>query len=132
MSEISERIVQVIDYLGSNPNSFAKELGYKRSQALYDIIKGKANPSSDFFKKLITSEITEMISVKWLISGIGKMLDTDQDTAIISDNSVEYKFCRSGFCQECILRERLIESMEKTIATMEGRINELTDKKHNK
>lgn len=76
---ISERITQVIDYLGVNPNVFAKKLGYGRSQALYDIINSKSKPSFDFFDKFCNSEYSEMINLNWLVTGKGEMENNPTD-----------------------------------------------------
>jgi phage repressor protein C with HTH and peptisase S24 domain len=73
-TEVSERLLQVIDFLGSNPNDFAKRLGYERSQAIYDMLKGKSKPSFDFFEKLLSSEYSELLDLEWLVTGKGEML----------------------------------------------------------
>lgn len=73
-TEISERLKQLIDYYNLTANKFAKELGYERSQALYDMINGKAKPSFDFFERLMNSEFSAQIDLKWLLTGKGEML----------------------------------------------------------
>ncbi len=64
----------MIDSLGFNPNSFAKLLGYNRSQVIYDILNGKALPSSDFFIRLKSTEYSDKISIDWILTGKGEML----------------------------------------------------------
>lgn len=78
-SEISERIALVLSTLSLSPNSFAKKLGYDRSQTIYDIINGKSAPSYDFFKRFQTSEYSEVIQIDWLLTGRGKMLISDEE-----------------------------------------------------
>lgn len=73
-TEISERLKQLIDYYNLTANKFAKELGYERSQALYDMINGKAKPSFDFFERLMNSEFSAQIDFEWLLTGKGEML----------------------------------------------------------
>jgi phage repressor protein C with HTH and peptisase S24 domain len=76
---ISERLIQLIEYLGVNPNDFAKKLGYTRSQAVYDMIGGKSKPSFDFFDKLLNSEYSEKANLEWIISGRGDMVKENID-----------------------------------------------------
>ena len=73
-TDISERIEQLIKYLGLSPNSFAKKLNYKRSQAVYDMIHGKAKPSFDFFKRLLDSEYSELINLEYMFTGKGNIV----------------------------------------------------------
>lgn len=94
-TDISARITQFIDFMNSNPNDFAKKLGYKRSQTIYDIINNKVNPSFDFFNRLYSTEYSEIINSKWLLTGKGKMLKSDsnskeeiEDNAILDKNIV--------------------------------------------
>lgn len=70
-SEISARVAEMINLLDETPNSFAKALGYTRSQTIYDIISGKSAPSYDFFNKFAISEYSETINLRWLITGLG-------------------------------------------------------------
>ena len=91
-TEISERISQVLKFHGVSKNKFAEELGYDRSQSIYDITKGKSNPSFDFFSKLFGSEYSEKINPVWLFTGNGEMLvrrsnndlsDQDEASAVL-------------------------------------------------
>jgi predicted transcriptional regulator len=77
-TNISERILSLLDYLNITRNVFAKKLGYTRSQVIYDIINGKSKPSFDFFDKLFHSEYSELIDSIWLITGKGNMLNKNK------------------------------------------------------
>lgn len=70
---ISERLTQMVDYLGITANDFAKKLGYNRSQAIYDMLSGKAKPSFDFFEKLLNSEYSATFNIEWVFTGLGNM-----------------------------------------------------------
>ena len=73
-TEISERISQIIDYVGVTRNEFAKTLAYSRSQSVYDILNNKSKPSYDFFNRFFNSEYSELINSIWLMTGKGHML----------------------------------------------------------
>lgn len=74
ITEISERVAQLIEYWGVNKNDFAKKLGYKRAQTVYDIVNGKAKPSFDFFNRLYNTEYSENINPFWIFTGKGEMI----------------------------------------------------------
>lgn len=76
-TEISERIRLLIKELSENPNSFAKKLGYDRTQAVYDMLNGKAKPSFDFFERILNSEYSESINLSWIINGKGSLFNTN-------------------------------------------------------
>lgn len=78
--EISERVSLIIQRLSPNPNSFATDLGYAKSQTIYDIINGKSAPSYDFFRRFMLSEYSGIVSINWLLTGRGKMIiDSEAD-----------------------------------------------------
>ncbi len=74
ITEISERISEMLSFLGETKNAFATKLGYKRAQTIYDITDGKSAPSYDFFRKFQISEYSDVINVDWLITGRTPML----------------------------------------------------------
>lgn len=84
-TDVSERIDEMIKYLGVNRNSFAKSLGYDRSQAIYDIINGKSKPSFDFFDRFLNTEYSEYINIEWLIVGRGGMVKSQKNIAFHSE-----------------------------------------------
>lgn len=88
-TDISERILQVIDFVKSNPNDFAKKLSYKRSQTIYDILNKKAKPSYDFFLRFCDTEYSATINVEWLINGKGEMLKNLPNKDIVAPAQIE-------------------------------------------
>jgi hypothetical protein len=86
---ISERFLQIVDFLNVSTNDFAKKLGYSRSQAIYDVINGKSKPSFDFFEKLYNSEYSEKFNLKWLITGEGKMLNDYNSFGAVNDIQIK-------------------------------------------
>lgn len=87
-TEISERISKLLDFLGVNANEFAKKLGYDRSQTVYDVLNGKSAPSFDFFNRLLISEYSVKINVRWLLTGKGDIKPGNQDTSEIGRSEV--------------------------------------------
>jgi SOS-response transcriptional repressor LexA len=77
-ADISEIIRKLVENTGNNINSFAKKLGYERSQAIYDIINGKAKPSLDFLDRLKRSEYSD-ISIDELFWGDIKQTNLSED-----------------------------------------------------
>lgn len=90
-TSISERLMQVIEIVGSNPNDFAKNLGYARSQNVYDMLSGKSKPSFDFFEKFLNSEYSVKINLEWLIAGLGVMTKDGADVRKVSEAASVYK-----------------------------------------
>lgn len=89
-TEISERILQIIEFVKSNPNEFAKKLGYNRGQTIYDVLNKKAKPSYDFFYRLFSSEYSEIINLSWVITGDGEMLKDANAIPKCSEPPIHY------------------------------------------
>ena len=77
-AEISARMAKILQYTGDTRNSFAVKLGYERAQTVYDIMNMKSAPSFDFFNRFSISEYSDIIDIRWLLSGEGSMLREDQ------------------------------------------------------
>jgi len=86
--EISERILQMIDFLKVSKYEFSKKLNYSRPQSVYNIIDGRSNPSYDFFLKLKESEYGELFNIDWLITGNGEMVNLVDYKTIEQDRIV--------------------------------------------
>lgn len=86
-TEISGRITELIDFIGVSKNDFAKHLGYSRSQTIYDIVKGKAKPSFDFFQKLLNSEYSEKFNLEYIITGRGSLTTKNDNNHLPVKNS---------------------------------------------
>lgn len=117
-TDISERISNIIDYLGVNPNSFSKKLDYDRSQTIYDIINCKSAPSFDFFKRFMLSEYSENISIDWLLTGRGYMEYQKLDPVMAS------KLDHAN-CPICVSKDKLIERLEHQLERNEKEIDRL-------
>ncbi|WP_235158557.1 helix-turn-helix transcriptional regulator [Dyadobacter sp. CY351] len=109
-SEISDRIRQVIDYLGVTVKEFSENLGFNRPQSIYDYLNGRVKPSFDFFSNFQNSAYSESVDLAWLVSGKGQMA-RDQgslpkveiiDTESGEDSSVE-----------AIIKEQLLAAFQE-------------------
>lgn len=76
-----ERLEKVIQYLGFNVNSFAKEIGLNRAERLYQIKRGNYAISKNLASTIAVH--FPDINEAWLITGEGNMLkDGDNYTKI--------------------------------------------------
>lgn len=124
-SEISERLRQLIDSLNLNVNSFAGMLGYKRSQAIYDMISGKAKPSFDFFQKLLNTDVSESVDLRWLITGKASYIDSSHHQ-VVNETHSRYYSKAPPKCLLCEEKERLIAEKNQHIKALECHIKTLT------
>lgn len=88
-AEISARIAEILQYTGDTRNGFAVRLGYERAQTVYDVMNMKSAPSYDFFRRFSISEYSDIIDLKWLLSGKGPMLRTDGVPALSAAPSTD-------------------------------------------
>ena len=80
-TDFSDRLQKLIEHLGVTQNALGQKLGYDRSQTIYDLVNGKCKPSFDFIQKILNSDISETISIDWLVTGRGSMLRSDLPAA---------------------------------------------------
>ena len=73
------RLEKVIDWTGLSVNSFAKSIGLKRAENLYQIKKGNNSVSKDL-SELIAIKYCN-ISKSWLLTGEGNMFTGDSEKA---------------------------------------------------
>lgn len=106
--DISERILEMLDFLDVNRHKFAINLGYKRAQMLYDVINHKAKPSYDFFERFINSEYSDIINIEWLISGKGEMVKSERN--------------KTAQHELIAVKDQLIASKDENIAILKKQI----------
>ncbi|MDL2315064.1 hypothetical protein LJC16_02265 [Bacteroidales bacterium OttesenSCG-928-C19] len=118
-TEISERILKVLDILNVTANDFGKKLGYTRTQTIYDITSGKSAPSFDFFFRLYNSEYSETINPIWLITGKGEPegkvirveeVSSEDSTILLSILERREKRIEELVSENTILKDRLQQS----------------------
>ncbi len=71
----SEKINKVLAEVKMKPAAFAKAIGLKAAQNIYDIQKDKINISKDVAAKI--SSTFPFFEVSWLLTGEGEMLKSD-------------------------------------------------------
>lgn len=109
----AKRLKSVIDFLDTNPHSFALSLGFKRSQGIYDVLNGKVGISG----KLATKIIGEypQFSLAWLQTGTGEMLSkpvSEKQVMDMAESTVKQ------LQKELGLAYKLIEQLEKENARL--------------
>ena len=71
--ELKERITAVLSYAELSASAFAKKIGAKTTQAIYDLVSGKTKTlSPDILNKVISCYPD--LSIEWLVRGEGEML----------------------------------------------------------
>lgn len=73
-NSVSERFNALVKALGHNISSFARALGYERSDKLYNIQKGKYYPSFEILDDITKNFVS--VNADWLITGRGDMFLT--------------------------------------------------------
>lgn len=132
-AEISARIAEILQYTGDTRNSFAVKLGYERAQTVYDIINMKSAPSYDFFRRFSISEYSDIIDLKWLLSGKGSMLCNNKTTEEVknstpvdipvsnTDDSVIYKIYKE--------KDLEVKDLMETVGSLKEQIRQLKREK---
>lgn len=83
----SDIINKVLEYTGLTPSVFAKKLGEKRPQRIYDIQNGKTKKLSPEIADKITS-VFPTINRTWLLTGEGDMLNENTTLTILNDDKI--------------------------------------------
>ena len=83
----SDIINKVLEYTGLTPSVFAKKLGEKRPQRIYDIQNGKTKKLSPEIADKITS-VFPTINRTWLLTGEGDMLNENATLTILNDDKI--------------------------------------------
>ena len=81
----SERIKTVLKYSGMSANKFAKHVGLKSPQVLYDVTNGRNGIFKDLADKITAKCVN--ISLSWLLTDEGEMLKSESMNEQSSDSS---------------------------------------------
>jgi len=69
---VGARLEKVIEHYKMTPFEFSKQLGFDRADKIYNILKGKFNPSFEILVA-ITNKFVD-VNIDWLITGESQML----------------------------------------------------------
>lgn len=135
-AEISARIAEILQYTGDTRNGFAVKLGYERAQTVYDVMNMKSAPSYDFFRRFSISEYSDIIDLRWLLSGEGSML-RDSKTSEESKLGVTPNATPISSAEESIIykmykdekeeKERLVKEKETKIDYLQSELRSMAE-----
>lgn len=126
-TDISQRIEEMINFLGITGNKLGSDLGYKRSQSIYDILKGKSKPSFDFFYKILMSEYSDRVNIEYLITGEGSIEKKKVDKESINSKNNNYSDVFSEAFKE-IINNSLSNVLEDKLTPMIEKIKEISNR----
>lgn len=91
----AERLKKVIEWSELSANAFAKKIGYESGQTVYNILNYGRPISMRFALSVVNS--FEIVSVNWLLTGEGTMIDVSSDNSKVfsgesqTENEIESK-----------------------------------------
>lgn len=78
LSEMKERIEEIMQLIGTNPSQFAKIIGIKQA-SLSHILTGRNKPSLDVVMKI--NQAFPYLNLDWLLYGKGEIGSTEYQTS---------------------------------------------------
>jgi len=79
---MEERIRKFMEYKGISPSELADTIGVQRSNVTH-VLKARNKPSFQFIEKLL--QVYPELNAKWLLLGIGSMVDAPSKTRTLFD-----------------------------------------------
>ena len=116
--ELKDRISATLDYADLSASAFAKKIGVKTTQAIYDLLSGKTRTlSSDILNKVVSCY--PMLSVEWLMTGEGDMIKPSVQQTSYGDHSPNVNgdgnhFGGCALAEIAAQRELVAQSMAQT------------------
>ena len=84
----SEKINKVLAEVGMKPSEFAKIIGLKAAQNIYDIQKDKVDISRSVAMKIV--QVFPTFNISWLLTGEGEMLKESAPTKAVSEKKIPF------------------------------------------
>jgi len=125
-SSVNENIKILIETIDSNPNDFAKQIGLKRADVIYNIISNKTKASTEIIE-LITNKF-EKLNIRWLFTGHGEIFIDNNYTSIINEPEVPY----GNKCKNCECLKHEIERLKEIIELKDELLEVYRPKKENR
>lgn len=98
--ELKDRIAALMRHTSLNTPAFAKLIGAKTSQTVYDLLSGKTKTlSSDLLIKMITC--FPQISSEWLVTGEGDMYKPSVQQTTTGANSPNMYGSNNNYAVSC-------------------------------
>jgi transcriptional regulator with XRE-family HTH domain len=83
---MEDRIRKFMEYKGITPSELADTIGVQRSNVTH-VLKGRNKPSFQFIEKML--QIYPELNAKWLLLGVGAMVDTPLKARTLFDQITE-------------------------------------------
>jgi transcriptional regulator with XRE-family HTH domain len=83
---MEERIRKFLEYKEISPSEFADSIGVQRSNVTH-VLKNRNKPSFQFIEKML--QIYPELNAKWLLLGIGNMLESTEKNRTLFDQLTE-------------------------------------------
>jgi transcriptional regulator with XRE-family HTH domain len=87
MSDITQRLKQILSYYNLNSADFSTKVGVQKSSVSH-LLSGRNKPSFDFINKLANAFIE--ISIEWFVTGKGEMIKEKYiDNPVAKQSAIE-------------------------------------------
>lgn len=83
---MEDRIRKFMEYKGISPSEFADSIGVQRSNVTH-VLKNRNKPSFQFIEKML--QIYPELNAKWLLLGVGNMIETPIKNRTLFDQLTE-------------------------------------------
>jgi len=123
------RLLELIEYLGENANSFGKKLGLKNAENIR-LLTLKENVNANPTLKILSSIVTlyPNINSRWLLTGEGEMLtSTEAKPYEIQEhvNRIDESKITLYTCPECIVKQQEINDLRQNNDDLRENLNDL-------
>ncbi len=122
--ELKDRISATIEYADLSASAFAKRIGVKTTQAIYDLLSGKTRTlSSDILNKV--ASCYPSVSVEWLMTGEGEMIKPSVQQTSYGDHSPNVNGDGNHF-GGCASIDKAFASIDAALATLKQSLDEIS------